>query len=100
MLSNLPSEAAALTGGPDPRVPERTYLGRDPDGLGLVRELAADARRFLKPGGALLLVLEAWQWDVILPDLGGLGYTPADLRSPEGSPFVYGSLRFLGEGPA
>ena len=100
VLSNLPSEAAALTGGPDPRVPERTYLGRDPDGLGLVRELAADARRFLKPGGVLLLMLEPWQWDVILPDLGGLGYAPADLRSPEGSPFVYGSLRFLGEGPA
>ena len=100
VLSNLPSEAAALTGGPDPRVPERTYLGRDPDGLGLVRELTADARRFLKPGGVLLLVLEPWQWDVILPDLGGLGYAPADLRSPEGSPFVYGSLRFLGEDPA
>jgi tRNA1(Val) A37 N6-methylase TrmN6 len=100
VLSNLPSEAAALTGGPDPRVPERTYMGRDPDGLGLVRELAAGARRFLKPGGVLLLMLEPWQWDVILPDLGGLGYAPADLRTAEGSPFVYGSLRFLGEGPA
>jgi release factor glutamine methyltransferase len=100
VLSNLPSEAAALTGGPDPRVPERTYLGRDADGLGLVRELAADARGFLKPGGVLMLMLEPWQWDVIFPDLGVLGFEPADLRSPEGSPFVYGSLRFLGEGPA
>jgi release factor glutamine methyltransferase len=99
VLSNLPTEAASLTRGPDPRVPERTYLGRDQDGLGLARELAVEARRFLKPGGVLLLMLESWQWDVILPDLEGLGYAPADLRSTEGSPFVYGSLRFAGEGP-
>jgi hypothetical protein len=45
-------------------------------------------------------MLEPWQWDVILPDLGALGYTPADLRTAEESPFAYGSLRFLGEGPA
>jgi len=100
VFSNLPTEAAALTGGPDPRVPYRTYLGRDPDGLGLARQLAGRARTFLKPGGMLLLMLEPWQWDVILPDLKRLGYAPADLQSPEGSPFVYGSLRLLGKGPA
>ena len=36
--------------------------GSGADGLGLVRDLAAAARRFLRPGGSLILQMTGGQW--------------------------------------
>ena len=48
VLSNLPYRALPLTGEDQSHVPERTYLGKDADGLGLVRD-SQPMHSFLKP---------------------------------------------------
>ncbi len=53
----------------------RSYDG-GPDGLDLLRRVAADARAFLRPGGVLLLELGGDQAAVTGPALEALGYAP------------------------
>ncbi|MGH3118099.1 MAG: methyltransferase domain-containing protein, partial [Gaiellales bacterium] len=47
--------------------------GRDPDGLGLVRDVVQRATEFLKPGGRLVLQMTATQWEQLTPELIGQG---------------------------
>ena len=53
-----------------------TIEGTDDDGLGLLRATARDARRFLRPGGVLLLQMFDSQWPTLSPELQALGYDP------------------------
>jgi len=54
--------------------PDVAYRGAGADGLDLHRRLAAAARGFLRPGGALLLQLSPGQWSMLQPQLANLGY--------------------------
>jgi len=49
-----------------------------PDGLGLLRRVAFDARQWLRPGGALVLELGGDQARALAGDLATLGYTAID----------------------
>jgi HemK-like putative methylase len=60
--------------------PEGTAIGQGADGLGLVRELAVSARRFLQPGGSLVLQLADFQWGGFGVELMDLGYDAAELQ--------------------
>jgi release factor glutamine methyltransferase len=68
----VPSLVAARVG--DWGAPLATVVGPDADGLGLLRQLALDARRFLEPGGWFVFQHIRWQWEVIARDLAELGY--------------------------
>ena len=55
------------------------------DGTALLRRVVEDGRRFLRPGGALLLELGGKQADALRDDLARLGYVDAgELRDDEG----------------
>jgi release factor glutamine methyltransferase len=54
-----------------------------PDGTAVLRRILAEARRFLRPGGALLLELGGEQADALAADLAGLGYGDADVLHDE-----------------
>ena len=84
MIANLPYVPARedFTIGSLPRA---TIQGSGDDGLGLVRQLARGARRFLSSGGRLQLQMLAWQWDLLAPELATLGYRP-------GPPQLFGSF--------
>jgi release factor glutamine methyltransferase len=96
LFAPLPSDLvgrADVVGGVVPYVPtpELGLLQRDalafesprsydggPDGTGLLRRAVAEAPRFLRPGGALLLELGGGQADALRGDLARHGY--ADVR--------------------
>jgi release factor glutamine methyltransferase len=61
-------------------VPRDTIQGEGDDGLGLLRQLARDAPRFLRPGGALVLQMFEWQWSVLAAELTALGYRTGSPR--------------------
>jgi release factor glutamine methyltransferase len=53
--------------------PPLSYDG-GPDGTRVLRRLMRDSRRFLRPGGALLLEIGGDQADALRAELGGLGF--------------------------
>jgi methylase of polypeptide subunit release factors len=61
-------------------VPRDTIQGSAADGLGLVRQLAADARAYLRPGGWLVLQMFTWQWASLADELTRMGYRPGAPR--------------------
>jgi release factor glutamine methyltransferase len=75
-------------------VPRMTIEGSGDDGLGLLRQLARDARGFIRPGGALLLQMFHWQWEVLSDELAQLGYRAGTAR--RSGPFVLGRADFIG----
>lgn len=68
-------------------------LGEGVDGLGLVRRLAVDARRFLQPGGQLVVQLLEAQWETLAGELEPLGYSPEGVAGGRG-PHVVATARF------
>ena len=73
VVANVPCvPASAFAGGSD--APVAAYLGEDPDGLGLQRRLAADARAVLRPGGWLAVQLAPDQAAAYARALGELGF--------------------------
>ena len=50
--------------------------GKGPDGLGLVRDVAAGAKAYLRPGGALVLQMTIQQWAAFSDELAASGYRP------------------------
>ncbi|HEX4932761.1 MAG TPA: methyltransferase domain-containing protein, partial [Gemmatimonadaceae bacterium] len=87
LIANLPfypAQGYAAIGS----VPRATIQGGGDDGLDLVRTLARDARRLMRPGGRLVLQMFATQWATFTGELAELGYRPGDAR-PFG-PFVIG----------
>ena len=80
--------------------PSGTAIGTGEDGLGLVRELAATAREFLRPGGSLVLQLISFQWPSFTEELLALGYSaPVLANDPtrEVAP-IAGRARFRNQG--
>jgi methylase of polypeptide subunit release factors len=61
-------------------VPRDTIQGMDEDGLGLVRQLAREAPRFLRPDGTLILQMFVWQWERLAGELAQLGYRAGQPR--------------------
>jgi release factor glutamine methyltransferase len=59
-------------------------LGKGEDGLGLVRQLSLDARRFLRPGGRLILQLLGPQWEMFSSELEAMGYQPGGAVGQQG----------------
>ena len=75
LFANLPS-IRPTDFEPNADAPDAAYVGAGEDGLGLHRALVADGRRWLAPGGALLLQMAGWQWERFATDLIDLGYVP------------------------
>jgi release factor glutamine methyltransferase len=83
---SLEGRAAVVAGNVPYIPPERAraathdtpgaILGEGDDGLGLVRQLSLDARRFLQPGGRLIIQLLGSQWETLAGELEALGYRP------------------------
>jgi release factor glutamine methyltransferase len=71
--------------------PEGTAIGRGPDGLDLIRDIARDARGLLVDGGSLVLQLADFQWPSFSRELAALGYSKPRL-SPSGTGPVAGRL--------
>jgi release factor glutamine methyltransferase len=63
-------------------------LGGGDDGLGLVRRLSLDARRFLRPGGRLILQMLEFQWESFASELEAMGYRPGDVEGRSGQHVV------------
>ena len=98
LLEPFPSDLerrAAVVAGNVPYIPpanERAATGDTPgailgagdDGLGLVRRLAADARRFLHPGGTLVVQMLDAQWEPLAGELTALGYRPGGVVGRSG----------------
>jgi len=55
---------------------ESQVVGPDPDGLGLYRSLARQARRFLTADGRMIIQLQSHQWEGFAEELRSLGYRP------------------------
>jgi release factor glutamine methyltransferase len=75
-------------------VPRATIEGAGDDGLNLLRQLAQDALGFVRPGGALVLQMFDWQWEVLSDELVGLGYRPGVPR--RSGAFVIGRVDLVG----
>jgi release factor glutamine methyltransferase len=76
----IPSEREQAATGDTPGA----ILGSGDDGLGLVRRLSLDARRFLRPGGRLILQMLDSQWEMFASELEAMGYRPGDVESRSG----------------
>jgi release factor glutamine methyltransferase len=79
IVANLPFIPPHLVTRPDGRA-RHTVTGKGPDGLGLHRELAEQARQILVPGGILIFGVFTWQWQALWPDLLSMGYDPQNAR--------------------
>jgi release factor glutamine methyltransferase len=75
IVANVPYVPPSLEGEFASFYPAGTAIGLGEDGLGLVRELAASARQFLRPGGSLVLQLASQQWPSFTGELLALGYS-------------------------
>jgi methylase of polypeptide subunit release factors len=88
MFSNVPYVSPApgrdLRGW---RVPLSTIYGPDNDGLGLMRDLATQAKAVLASGGLWVFQIADSQWDAWAAHLSSLGYEtiPPTERRPGGA---------------
>ena len=93
VTANIPCVPSAdFSGASD--APASAYVGAEPDGLGLQRRLAEDARAVLRPGGHLLLQLAPAQWERFAGELADLGYEPGDAVGDDTA--VAGAARWPG----
>jgi methylase of polypeptide subunit release factors len=76
----IPAEREMAATGDTPGA----VLGGGDDGLALVRRLSLDARRFLRPGGRLILQMLAAQWETFAGELEGMGYRPGGVEGRSG----------------
>ena len=74
IVANVPYVPPSYAGALNHFFPEGTAIGLGEDGLGLVRELADQARQFLAPGGSLVLQLAGFQWKKFAEELRAFGY--------------------------
>jgi len=84
ICANIPYVPPWRASDPGYAAPRHAVAGEGPDGLGLLRRLAREARPILAPGGTLVLQLADEQWDGFAEDLTALGYRPhgPDQRRP------------------
>jgi release factor glutamine methyltransferase len=107
LLEPIPSTLhgrAAVVAGNVPYIPAEhaqpatadtpgAILGEGDDGLGLLRDLSADAYRYLRPGGHLILQLLASQWETFAGELHTLGYQPDRIVGRSGPHVVVTAAR-------
>jgi release factor glutamine methyltransferase len=67
--------------GSDYRDRDGTVLGRADDGLGLHRELLAQAAAALAPEGRLIVQLAIDQWELFAPSMAGWGIAPRPMAA-------------------
>jgi release factor glutamine methyltransferase len=92
IVANVPYVPPRLSAAFAGAFPADSAIGVGEDGLGLVRDLAANARSFLAPGGSLVLQLADFQWASFTPELTALGYAPPELSKQSGAGPVAGRL--------
>jgi methylase of polypeptide subunit release factors len=73
--------------------------GTDADGLGLVKELAEQARQVLMPGGRLVLQVSGWQWPDLRKALDSLGYDTDTAELEWENAAVFASVSLAAAGP-
>jgi len=83
VLGNVPYVPKAAHSRDD--WPVGTAYGEGDDGLGLVRQFAAQARDVLRPGGTLVFQLAGGQWQSFAAELIALGYAAPDVVTYNGS---------------
>ena len=71
--------------------------GAGPDGLDLVRALAASARSYLRPGAMLAIQVADFQWDTVAEELEGMGYRVNAPEKRRPGRAVVGSATWRGE---
>jgi methylase of polypeptide subunit release factors len=94
LFSNLPYVSSFWgkdTGGWT--VPTETIYGPDPDGLGLMRELASRATFLLRNGGYWIFQLGDSQWDYFADYLQGVGLKPLAPKERRTGHAVIGAAR-------
>jgi release factor glutamine methyltransferase len=96
VLGNLPYVPPRLADSIERAFPHGTAIGPGRDGLDLVRELAATARKILMPGGSLALQLADFQWRSFSDELIALGYGPPELQHRGDDAPVAGRSIWLG----
>lgn len=67
---------------------ESQVVGSEEDGLGLYRRLVKQSRRFLVPGGRLIMQLENYQWAHFAEEIRGFGFVPGDVLRQWGNDVV------------
>jgi release factor glutamine methyltransferase len=76
-------------------VPTETIYGPDPDGLGLMRELADRATFLLRKGGYWIFQLGDSQWDYFSDYLRGVGLEPVVPKERRSGHAVIGAARLV-----
>jgi release factor glutamine methyltransferase len=90
IVTNVPADPPSARQPAGTRDPRDALVGRDPDGLGLLRELAAQAAPFLRPGGKLIVMVLGWQWDTLGAELRSMGYRPVSVRASAAGAYHFG----------
>jgi release factor glutamine methyltransferase len=101
---------AAVVAGNVPYIPAKreqpatgdtpgAILGCGDDGLGLVRRLSLDARRFLRPRGSLILQMLDSQWETFANELEKMGYQPRGVQGRSGPHAVVTATVCQRDGP-
>ena len=89
VITNLPTDPRSEDPRPKDDDPRWTLVGEGAEGLGLVRKLAVQARRFLRPGGRMIVMVPNWQVDILLEGLGELGYASSRVTTSVVEPFRF-----------
>ena len=87
IVANLPYVPVAVWADQG-RLAKVAVRGESDDGLGLYRRLIHQARRFLEPGGRLVLEMGPYQVDAFRADVSSLGYAVERVERPVGGAVV------------
>lgn len=96
VVANVPYIPPPLADAVERAFPEGSAIGRGKDGLDLIRELAREARKFLMPGGSLVLQLADFQWAGFGTELLALGYEAPELQHQASDAPVAGRMVWPG----
>jgi release factor glutamine methyltransferase len=90
IVTNVPADPPSARQPGVGRDPRDALVGRDPDGLGLLRELAGQAGPFLRRGGRLVVMVLDWQWEALGSELRSNGYRTVAARASAVGAYRFG----------
>jgi len=93
IVSNVPSDPPTVQR--QGRVPRRTLVGPDADGLGLVRRLVNESTNYLMRGGRLVLMLRDWQRTSLAEDFKSQGFHQVAVTQSRVAPFSFYVLELV-----